>query len=65
MFSSWYNWYFYEDAELKRAKEQIVFFKKKIDEIYSKKDLEQDEKLKRIERLRQVINSIEYTYSLY
>ena len=65
MFNAIYNWYYFENDELDKAKEQIIFFKKKIDEVYNKKDISQDEKLKRIARMKQVISSIEYTYSLY
>lgn len=65
MFNAIYNWYYYQNDELEKAKEQIIFFKKKIDEVYNKKDISQEEKLKRVARMKQVISSIEYTYSLY
>tara|TARA_B100000424_G_C22840560_1_gene448555 strand:+ start:425 stop:622 length:198 start_codon:yes stop_codon:yes gene_type:complete len=64
MFNAIYNWYYYNNDEIDRAKEQVDFFKKKIDEVYKRKDISQEDKDKKISRMRQVISSIEYTYSL-
>ena len=65
MFSWLYNWYYYTDEEYSRALDQIKFFENKINEVYSKTDLSQEDKQKRIARLRQVIESIKYTFSIY
>tara|TARA_Y100001937_G_scaffold128634_1_gene206357 strand:+ start:2603 stop:2800 length:198 start_codon:yes stop_codon:yes gene_type:complete len=64
MFNAIYNWYYYNNDEIDRAKEQVDFFKKKIEEVYKRKDISQEDKDKKISRMRQVISSIEYTYSL-
>tara|TARA_Y100000004_G_scaffold80074_1_gene89984 strand:- start:3244 stop:3441 length:198 start_codon:yes stop_codon:yes gene_type:complete len=64
MFNAIYNWYYYNNDEIDKAKEQVDFFKKKIEEVYKRKDISQEEKDKKISRMRQVISSIEYTYSL-
>lgn len=64
MFSYLYNLYYYNSNEIDTAKEQIIFFEDRIKNIVCK-NITQEEKETKIQRIRQTIECIKYTYSLY
>lgn len=64
MFSYLYNLYYYNPTEIDTAKEQILFFEDRIKNIVCK-NISETEKEEKIQRIRQTIECIKYTYSLY
>ena len=69
MFSGWYasyyNWYYYTDDEIGRAKYQVDYFKQRISDIQKKSKMSDKEKEEKISQINLTIDCLRYTYSLY
>ena len=65
LYATYYNWWYYTDKEIDNAKYQVAFFVERISQVQERKDLSQEEKDEKIQRIRQTIECLKYTYSLY
>tara|TARA_R110002020_G_scaffold115052_1_gene264655 strand:- start:16 stop:189 length:174 start_codon:yes stop_codon:yes gene_type:complete len=55
--------YYFDEEELEGAKKQIEFLEDRIKNMVAKK-ITEEEKQKKIQRIRQTITAIEYYYSI-
>ena len=59
-----YNMYYFDEEELEGAKKQIEFLEDRIKNMVAK-NITEEEKEKKIKRIRQTITTIQYYYSIY
>lgn len=64
MSDTWYNWYYYEPEMIDHAREQVEFFKERIDAINNKCNMNDKDKRDKIMKINLTIDALKYTYSL-
>ncbi len=64
MIDTWYQWWYFDEQELKTAKQQVMFLQGRIDTINNNTKFTDKEKQVRTDRINLSLNAVKHLYGL-